>query len=27
MAVGYLIGDMIRDFMVKKAKKNNEREV
>lgn len=27
MAVGYLIGDMIRDFMVKRANKKNEREV
>ncbi|GAP69336.1 hypothetical protein BA6E_1103 [Bacteroidales bacterium 6E] len=27
MAVGYLIGDMIRDFMLKRANKKNEREV
>lgn len=27
MAVGYLIGDMIRDFMVKRANKKNERKV
>ena len=27
MAVGYLIGDMIRDFMVKRTNKKNEREV